>query len=324
MSYKERSLIMKKHRRSVAVFSAFLVMLFSLTGFHATAQTAVERHGIVRWTPDGVITSEYVYNPMMRKNSTLFKPASLPAAALEEQTAEPLPAANRPDTLVDAHEYIHCAAGQITADFDTNQDGVYDFTSLGSGYLEAEDIVLTAAHVIYNTEYDVWGYNIQFHPAQHGSGDQYDTAGNYKPANVINMAISQEYVDLPDWEPDQDWAILTVDKNLGDQYGTFGLSGEPYVNQNLTLAGYPETGAGYQYTSTGRVTAVVNDLYFEHTNYSERGYSGGPVYDANGTAFGIFTTIRGGGASAQSGSTRFAAWLFDMIIQACNESAARW
>ena len=115
-----------------------------------------------------------------------------------------------------------------------------------------------------------------------------------------------------------------MDKNLGDQYGTFGLSGEPYVNQNLTLAGYPKTGAGYQYTSTGRVTAVVNDLYFEHTNYSERGYSGGPVYDANGTAFGIFTTIRGGGASAQSGSTRFAAWLFDMIIQACNESAARW
>lgn len=314
---------MKHSKKSIVAILTILAILLSFSGISVSAETSSETYEILKWSRDtGVTTYDYNHTTS-NSRSVRYKPAYCPPTINSNTEAQfETRATSNSQTQVNAHNYIYCAVGQITADFDADQDGFYETTSFGSAYLEAEDIILTAAHCVFDTEIDQWGSNIVYHPAQNGYNDTYSS--NYE-SDVISISISQQYANYTGWNSYQDWAICQLEDNLGDIFGWFGMSGEPSANMNLTLAGYPGTGNGYQFSSPGKVTEVVNNMYFTASNYSIQGYSGGPMYDSNGTAFGIYTTVYSDGSgNNSSGATRFVDWLFDMIVDACDESASRW
>ncbi len=320
---------MKRNYKSVLALMLSVVLLFSISSIYVSAESATtESHTILTWSRDGGVVSEQYTINTLNTRAPRIKEAYRPSNLLSglPQVDELTRGNITSQRSVNARQYPYCAVGYIEAYFDYDQDGSIadeEWVSTGTAFLEAEDIILTAAHCVYSIELGAWAQKVVFYPAKNAPTDSYSASHS---AEAIHISISQNYVNGVDYT---DWAICQLEDNLGDTFGWFGLSGEPVVGLDLTLSGYPGDDGyvepGYQYRTLGEIENIVNSNFFWASNYSYHGYSGGPLYDANGTVFGICAV--GGGSTPQEidvGATSFPPWLFDMIIDACDASAARW
>ena len=145
-----------------------------------------------------------------------------------------------------------------------------------TGTLVARDIVLTAAHCIYDN-------------AASGPQNPLPTfAPNYMNGGSKDEGIATEWwVGTTDWAtyPAHDWALIKLDQYLGDIYGwmgtkTIAFSGAlPYT---ISLAGYSadfENGL----TAAAHIgckirQATQNNTYLYHDCDTTRGSSGGPLF----------------------------------------------
>ena len=319
---------MKRMYRRILSLVLSMALLLSISSICASAESVTTKsYTILTWSRDGSVVSEQYTINTLNTRAPRIKEAYRPNNLFSGLQTDDVARGNiTSQDDVNARQYPYCAVGYIEAYFDYDQDGSIadeDGYSIGTAFLEAEDIILTAAHCVYSIELGAWAQKVVFYPAKNAPTDSYSASHS---SEAIHISISQNYVNGVDYT---DWAICQLEDNLGDTFGWFGLSGEPAVGLDLTLSGYPGDDGyvehGYQYRTLGEIENIVNSNFFWASNYSYPGYSGGPLYDDNCTVFCICAV--GGGSTPQeidTGATSFPPWLFDMIIDACDASASRW
>jgi V8-like Glu-specific endopeptidase len=147
-----------------------------------------------------------------------------------------------------------------------------------TGTLVAPDLVLTAAHCLYDEKGNPTSATVVFHPNDLGNGQ----------GATANM--TQHWVGARDYAKrvQADWALIRLDRDLGSKFGTMPLRNVDWKNpeavktvaKKVTLAGYS---ADFQ---EGRVAgvhegcsirSVEGDLLY-HDCDSDRGSSGGALF----------------------------------------------
>jgi V8-like Glu-specific endopeptidase len=135
-------------------------------------------------------------------------------------------------------------------------------------------------------------------------------------ANMINGAknhpATASYVwwgtNKPDTYRESDWALLRLDKNLGDEQGWFAtkeVSIDAMKNTDATLVGYSLDFRGGQTAGIHRsckITKQASANFFLHDCDMTRGASGGPIFaywDNEPTIFALnVAEFRNGGGTS--------------------------
>lgn len=144
-----------------------------------------------------------------------------------------------------------------------------------SGVLVGPRLVVTAAHCLWNKK------TRQPMPAQ-----SLRFVAGYDRGNYLDFAVVERMVVAPGWKfgiaygPDQvghDWAVLVLDKRLGDHVGWVALGAAPSEGQAVVTVGYGQDKAHVPTahigcTVTGRVGATLT-----HDCDAVHGDSGAPV-----------------------------------------------
>jgi len=151
---------------------------------------------------------------------------------------------------------------------------------IGSGAIIDEFHVLTCGHNVYLHDYGGWASSVEVVPGMDG---------NYEPfgsAMVTNMRSYTEWTQ--DEMEEHDWAVLTIDTNMGDNTGWLGRQwanpSHSIYTGTLHTAGYPgdlDYGKRMYYTSgDGDSADAYNHWYWLD---SAPGQSGSPVWIDDGT-----------------------------------------
>jgi V8-like Glu-specific endopeptidase len=186
---------------------------------------------------------------------------------------------------------------------------------IGTGWLVAPRLVLTAGHCVYMSDEGGWAQQIEVMPGR-------DAAN--KP---FGSAISRDLRSITGWTNDNnsdcDYGaiLLPADKRFGEQLGWFGYAVRPddYLRQiTLNLSGYPGDGGkdhidGTQwFHSRGVMDVQPRQITYDIDTFG--GQSGAPVWEmaANGSRYGVAIHTHGGTVS--NGATRITKEVFDNIV----------
>ena len=181
-----------------------------------------------------------------------------------------------------------------------------------SGVILGPDLVLTAAHCVYQTDWvtlgkdaDGWANACYVYTEMAGYNNYYSSS------SVTRITLPQEGYNGNFY---YDWAYLTTSTNIGSTQGWMGFSAESpsdYVSENMsvTVAGYPaypvSNGGGYMYTNQGNIIGLYDgEMCLRVSADSVNGMSGCPYFSSDqyvraihksgdpiGSAFNIGTCI---------------------------------
>lgn len=143
-----------------------------------------------------------------------------------------------------------------------------------TGSFVGSNLVLTAAHCIEDQiGRNENGYYIKNEIRIYAGQKRDDVA----------VATSARWGDIDsNRHSSDDWAVLRINKNLGDTYGYFGFKGHLYVNSSLNngvslLAHHGDLPWDKLYSSSGRITYHYSSGKLYHTCDDTRGASGAPI-----------------------------------------------
>lgn len=161
------------------------------------------------------------------------------------------------------------------------------YTSNGSGTLIGRKYIITAGHCVYSHDHLGWATKITAFPGQDG---------NLKPYTAYATKLRSVTGWTDDEDNDYDYALITLDRNIGDQTGWFGLaslSDDTLDSTTASIAGYPAGLIwGAQYKSTGPIEDYDSTMLFYDIDTSG-GMSGSGVYGTfNGQKY-VFGVHRG-------------------------------
>jgi V8-like Glu-specific endopeptidase len=188
---------------------------------------------------------------------------------------------------------------------------------IGTGWLVAPRLVLTAGHCVYMSDEGGWGSSIEVVP------------GRDATTRPFGSALSRDLRSVTGWTQDNnsdcDYGaiLLPADKRFGEQLGWFGYAVRPddYLRQiTLNLSGYPGDGGkapnqvqGTQwFNSRGVLDVMPRQITYEIDTFG--GQSGAPVWEmaADGTRYGV--AIHTHGMTVSNGATRIVGEVFDNIV----------
>lgn len=156
-------------------------------------------------------------------------------------------------------------------------------TSGGTGFLVGPNMMLTAAHVLYDTDNNNQIRNFTVYPGyNHGILQLYD-----KQYSSGQQAIYRSSIWLETHDEQYDWALVELKEDLGNQLGWNGIkeydSGAFLNNLKVNILGYPDKfdNAKVQYYTTGNINKVA-DRYFLVSMGNWHGMSGGPITPESG------------------------------------------
>ncbi len=217
----------------------------------------------------------------------------------------PQPTVNKvTDTLASPYRNI-C---HITATFpDSSVKG-------GSATLVYFNVILTAAHLVYDSECGGWATSVEVSPARNGGNNPLGSS------YTLQYSVPRGYVNFPTLNGDKDWAVC----NISSSYDTFQLYGY-YTNidsvpgKEATLLGYPgdSISNNYMYSSRGCILNAT-DTVLEMSCTGGYGYSGGAILDSSSNILvGVYK------GTAQNGSctraVRINEFLFNFLADRANE-----
>ena len=165
----------------------------------------------------------------------------------------------------------------------------------GSGFVLGPSTVVTSAHMVCNEDFygtSLYPESVTVYPAYTGHYTGSGTAP-FGSASATSYAFYQDYRTTGNQK--YDWAIITLNRNIGDQTGYPNIKKGPNLWQSISAIGYPGyINAGSQvtnyqmYRSDGSVYSFLDTHRFTSTNTnSAEGMSGGPVYISGPYVVGI-------------------------------------
>jgi hypothetical protein len=134
--------------------------------------------------------------------------------------------------------------------------------------------VLTAGHCVYSHSHGGWATKVTVIP---GLDD------DYMPFYLAYVTKMRSYIGWTEYQMHQhDWALLTLDRTIGDITGWMGRMTAPFYNSiytdTLNTAGYPgDLGPNTMWFDSdyGRIATEYNHWYYMDTYF---GQSGSPVW----------------------------------------------
>ncbi|QVK21199.1 trypsin-like serine protease [Mycoplasmatota bacterium] len=180
----------------------------------------------------------------------------------------------------------------------------------GSGVLIDKNTVLTAAHVLYGI--DGWNYNFEIIAGENRFSSPCATS------TISNVAIPEAWKNAADtaanddfYDFDYDWAVITLDENIGDICGSFGISTEVKMNDKVFINGYPyENGVPSKHMMATGITTVVHSKQIHHDLDSSVGQSGSPIWNSDGI---VAIHSNGSTSSMVNGGTKITHALFNYL-----------
>ncbi len=192
----------------------------------------------------------------------------------------------------------------------------------GSGYLVGPNVMLTAAHCVYNSEKDNEPRQFIVYPGYNN--------GSYKGYSSGWQAIYRSSIWLETHNKEYDWALVELKEDLGNKVGWYGT-----VNyySNSSLKDVPVKSLGYpadfdlgkcQYYTMGK----INNVYtrdFTTTVGNKGGMSGGPIIindsnnEKNEYAVGIVQGNKANSPLDQTHGVRLNDYLINLIRDYINK-----
>ncbi len=184
---------------------------------------------------------------------------------------------------------------------------------VGSGAMIDANHVLTAGHVVYDAYEGGWRENVRVVPGKNGYGETYLTEP-YGRAYATHMRSTAGWTQFTYMQ--HDWAVITLDRDIGNETGWLGVANIPYTHNNYSdrvyTAGYPATtlSGNYMYEISG-IGGSANEYQHFYTFYGEGGQSGSSVWtlvDSDPYVISIFAY-----GPAPGSGTRITSEKFDLI-----------
>ncbi|MGV1004990.1 MAG: trypsin-like serine peptidase [Candidatus Nanopelagicales bacterium] len=186
---------------------------------------------------------------------------------------------------------------------------------LGTAWLVAPRLLLTAGHCVYMADEGGWVRQIEVIPGRDAANRPYGSA------------VASDFRSVTGWTRDGDseydyaGIILPDGNRFGDQLGWFGYASraDDYLEGiTVNVSGYPGDGGPAHADGTqwfdSRTIDEVDDRQVHYVADTYGGQSGAPVWEttSDGSRYGV--AIHTFGTSVQNGGTRITGDVFDNIV----------
>lgn len=185
-------------------------------------------------------------------------------------------------------QYPYSTSAYVKATFKIkNADSVEIGTGRGSASFIKDNVLITAAHVVYDRESKTEATEVEIMPAATPDSNSF---GEIK---VKEVRYLKEFRNTaPNELTTYDLAVLILEEPIGAQLGTLGLPNnlENTKNLDVTVTGYSAVNKGIKqmYTDTKTILQDTNDFLFYQID-TKGGASGSAVYDSNNRIVGVHT-----------------------------------
>lgn len=185
-------------------------------------------------------------------------------------------------------QYLYSTSAYVKATFKIkNADSVEIGTGRGSASFIKDNVLITAAHVVYDRESKTEATEVEIMPAATPDSNPF---GEIK---VKEVRYLKEFRNTaPNELTTYDLAVLILEEPIGAQLGTLGLPNnlENTKNLDVTVTGYSAVNKGIKqmYTDTKTILQDTNDFLFYQID-TKGGASGSAVYDSNNRIVGVHT-----------------------------------
>lgn len=165
-----------------------------------------------------------------------------------------------------------------------------------TGTMVSRNLALTAAHCVIDPDTKQLKSNLTtFYPNYINGSSQYSSTISYVWWGTTD----------PDNYRADDWAILLLATNLGDQVGWMGIKGNGDDYKTVSLAGYSDDVRGGETAGVHvgcQMRGPTTSGFFLHDCHTARGASGGPIFVMEGKEAFItglnVAEYRGGGSKS--------------------------
>ena len=216
--------------------------------------------------------------------------------------------------------------------------GIGEDKTRATGFLVSDNVVITAAHALYDPTRGGWADSVKVYPGKDGDGlfdNPYGSTRAYKGGVCTEWRAATDS-GLKDDETKQllretDWGAVVLIRSLGKKTGVLNMriptDNDLNTLSSVMVSGYPKkvnnTEVFQQYKMSGSIRKF-NSLEIYYNLQTSGGQSGAPILDSNNVAIGIHTRSWGDTETNKhlyGSGVRFTEHIMYYLNQTINENA---